>query len=162
MFPSPLVWPLLSPSASPSLPARLCSSPSLPLCEIADKRENWRLAPSEKRACICGWAQPCEFPSIDAVLLEGNAMLEPGLSWTGPVAGSSVGPGSWCSQRLESQECLSSENSQTPMDFRISQPLLLHLCTFLLLPEMAPDLQGTLERSYLLTDGKKWIPHLIM
>ena len=133
----------------------------LPLSEIAEERESWQLAPCEKRACICGWAEPCEFPSI-AVFLEGNAMLEPGLNWTGKVAGSSAGPGSCCSQRLESQECLSSENSQTPMDFRFSQPFLLHLCTFLLPPEMAPDLQGTFERSYLLTDGKKWILHLII
>lgn len=92
-------------------------------------------------------------------------MLEPGLSCTEKVAGSSGRPGSSFSHKLESQECFTrvcSENSQTPMDFRISQPFLLHLSTFLLPPEMAPDLQETFERSYLLTDGKKWILHLII
>lgn len=92
-------------------------------------------------------------------------MLEQGLSWTRKVAGRSERLGSWFSQRLESQECFTgvcSENSQTPMDFRISQPFLLHLRTLLLPPEMAPDLRETFERSYLLTDMKKWILHLII
>lgn len=91
-------------------------------------------------------------------------MLEQGLTCTRRVAGSSGGPGSWLSQRLESQECHSRvccESSQTPMDLRISQ-LLLHLSTLSLPPEMAPDLQETLERSYLLADVKRWILRLVL
>jgi hypothetical protein len=56
------------------------------------------------------------------------------------------------------QEGLSSVCSgtpQAPMDGRIFQPLL-HLRTVSLPPEMAPDLQETFERSYLLADMKKW------
>lgn len=91
-------------------------------------------------------------------------MLEQGLTCTRKVAGSSERPGSWLSHRLESQECCSKgccQSSQTPMDFRISQPLL-HLCTLFLPPEMAPDLQETLERSYLLADVERWIRRLVL
>lgn len=87
-------------------------------------------------------------------------MLEQGLRRSGEVK-----PGSWLSPRLESQECfarVSSESSRTLMDFRTFQPFLLHLCTVLLPPEMAPDLQETCWRSYLLADVKKWILHLIL
>lgn len=86
-------------------------------------------------------------------------MLEQGLTCTGRVAGSSEKPGSWLSQSLESRECCSRvccESSQTPMDLRISQPLP-HLSTLLLPPEMAPDLQETLERSCFLADVERWI-----
>lgn len=81
-------------------------------------------------------------------------MLGLGLSWTGQVAGASGGPGSWLSRRLEWQECcrgLCSEYSQTPMDFGISQPLLLPLGTSLLPPEMAQT-RETPERSCALAD----------
>lgn len=123
------------------------------------------LLPPRRVLAGTGWQEPVLSSSPDAVFLEGDAMLAQGLSWTGKVTGSSGRPGSWFSQRLESQECFTgicSENSQTPMDFRISQPFLLHLCTVLPPPEMAPDLQETFERSYLLTDVKKWILHLII
>lgn len=92
-------------------------------------------------------------------------MLEQGLSWTGKVAGSSGRPGAWFSLKLESQECFTGvcpEPSQTPMDCRIPQPFLLYLRSVSLPPEMAPDLQETFARSYLLTDVKTWIPHLII
>lgn len=91
-------------------------------------------------------------------------MLKLGLTCTRRVTGSSERPGSWLSQRLESQECCSRgccESSQTPMDFRISQPLL-HLRTLFLPPEMAPDLQETLESSYLLADVESWMLCLVL
>lgn len=115
-------------------------------------------------ACADG-QDPVSSSAIDAVCLEGNAMLEQGLSWTRKVAGSLGRPRSWVSLRLESQECFTGvcpEHSQTPMDFRIPQPFLLYLRSILLPPEMAPDLQETFARSYLLTDVKKWILHLII
>lgn len=149
---------------SPSLPARLCSSLSPSLSLRQQTRENWRL-PLRSAHLHEDWQNPSSPPAIRAVILEGNVMLELGLSWTGKVAGGAGRPGARSSHRLASQECsarVCSENAQTPVDFRISQPFLLHLFTFLLPPEMAPDLQETFERSYLLTDGKKWILHLII
>lgn len=115
--------------ALPSLP--LPGSP-LPPCppllsppSLADSRQERELASS----LLTGLAASAG-PSIHALFLEGKAMLGPGLSWTGQVAGGSGRPGAWLSHRLEWRESccgLCSEDPQAPMDFGISQPLLLPL-----------------------------------